>query len=175
MTEDLELEVRMRSRMEAKFADSYLYVFGRTDLASMNPGKMAAHAAHAANVFARHMDIIRELVPGWVGDVQYAAYQTWALSAQLNWDTHSRMPDRELYLVDQFFGTTICLAGTLREIVSAVRLAAETGFPARLILDPTYPVRDGEVTHLIPVTTSGYVFGNKAALSAILGDFSLYP
>lgn len=113
-----------------------LYILMRTDMESMNPGKAMAQAAHAANAFVRDTD-------------RPEAYTVNIQAAVEDWEEST----------DQGFGTTITLAvpdeKTLREIVGE---AQSIELPAGVIHDPTYPIRDGAVTHLIPIDTCGYVF-----------------
>jgi len=112
--------------------DSRLYILMRTDLASMNPGKGMAQAAHAANA----------MIHDWQGDEDVD-----------NWQAQT----------SQGFGTTITLAvPTEGALVDMVAIADALGYPAALVHDPSYPVRDGEVTHLLPIDTCGYVFVRDA-------------
>jgi len=108
-----------------------LYILMRTDMDSMNAGKGMAQAAHAANTFAVEAG----------EDETNDAFFMWQCQTQ------------------QSFGTTIVLgvdnAGQMKDIVEAAR---EEGFHASVIHDPSYPVRDGKVTHLIPVDTCAFVF-----------------
>jgi peptidyl-tRNA hydrolase len=111
-----------------------LYILMRTDMASMNPGKAMAQAAHAANAFGRSIQPL-EMVEHW-----------WGESSNGNgWSGR--------------FGTTIVLAvdseTALHDAISEAHL---DGFPAEFILDNTYPLRDGKCLHLIPVVTCGYVY-----------------
>jgi peptidyl-tRNA hydrolase len=63
------------------------------------------------------------------------------------------------WLCSQGFGTTIVLAvDSERELVEIINSAIEDGFPANVIVDTTYPLKDGATTHYFPVTTCGYVF-----------------
>ncbi len=107
-----------------------LYILMRTDLDSMNPGKGMAQAAHAANAFMKdHGDVTVPGVEEWVNETP------------------------------QGFGTTITLAvPDAKTLEDTVALAKVYGFPADVIHDPTYPVRDGGVVHLLPLDTCGYVF-----------------
>lgn len=41
--------------------------------------------------------------------------------------------------------------------------------------DPTYPIRDGEVTHTVPLNTCAFVFGTKAECENVCRDFELHP
>ena len=69
---------------------------------------------------------------------------------------------------DQGFGTVLTLdagdIGKVREIVDA---AFKHGFPAGIVHDPSYPVRDGAVTHLIPLDTCGWVFAPTGAFGPL--------
>lgn len=113
-----------------------LYILMRTDMASMNPGKAMAQAAHAANAFIR--------------DVQRPeAYSVFIHAAVEEWEESTH----------QGFGTTITLAvPSEREMDEIVHAAAEANLPAAAVHDPTYPLRDGAVTHLLPINTCAYVF-----------------
>lgn len=112
-----------------------LYILARTDLTSMNPGKMAAQACHAANAFIGKYHIFN-------GEGLYN-------DGVLDW----------IHSTPQYFGTTIVLDAknltTIQDIVSRYQNA---DMPADIVLDPSYPVRDGSVTHLLPLETCGYVF-----------------
>lgn len=118
-------------------AEPALYILMRTDMASMNAGKAMAQAAHAANAF-----IHTSAMQFPEGDHQdYADISAWQ------------------HQTAQGFGVTLTLAvPTEKEMKEAVWAAIEDGFIADTVHDPTYPVRDGEVTHLLPVDTCAYVF-----------------
>ena len=114
--------------------DSRLYILMRTDMASMNPGKGMAQAAHAANAFVHDWGESSEYVSGW----------------------QKQTP--------QGFGTTITLAvPNEAAMIDMIAIADALGYPASIIHDPSYPVRDGEVTHLIPIDTCGYIFVEDAS------------
>lgn len=122
----------------------YLYILMRSDLDSLNPGKMVAQGAHAANQFVHEVDTLNDPL-----------FQQWETST----------PDG--------FGVTICLDVTGRELPTVVEFAKKAGFTAGVTHDPSYPLRDGDVTHLLPLDTCGYVFGDKDELRALLGQFGL--
>ena len=127
----------------------FLYVFMRTDMQSMNPGKAVAHGAHAANQFdVAIKDVSNE-------DLQ-AGYDAWVKSGT-------------------FFGTTITLGVNEEQLHRHVASIADLGSSvvAGVVMDPTYPVRDGQVTHLIPVNTCGFAFGPMSALKALTTELSL--
>lgn len=136
--------------------DPRLYILMRTDLDSMNAGKAMAQAAHAANAFV--VDVARVVTtPDTFFNV--AGFKEWAAQT------------------DQGFGTTITLAASDEEQLNkAVASAKRHGLVADLILDPTYPVRDGHVTHLVPVITCAYVFVPDTRLCPdYIAGFSLHP
>ncbi|QJA42960.1 hypothetical protein [Phaeobacter phage MD18] len=113
-----------------------LYILMRTDMASMNPGKAMAQAAHAANAFIRDVE-------------RPEAYSAFIHAAVEEWEGSTH----------QGFGTTITLAvPSEREMDEIVRAATEENYPAAVVHDPTYPLRDGAVTHLLPINTCAYVF-----------------
>lgn len=119
-----------------RVSEPTLYILMRTDMDSMNPGKAMAQAAHAANAFIR--DAARP-----------EAYSVFIHAAVEEWEEST----------DQGFGTTITLAvSSEREMDEIVNAAAEENLPAAVIHDPTYPLRDGAVTHLLPINTCAYVF-----------------
>lgn len=57
------------------------------------------------------------------------------------------------------FGTTIVLGvPTQKELIEVIQGAVEDGFDGGLITDSSYPIRDGLVTHHLPLMTCGYAF-----------------
>ena len=135
--------------------DPRLYIIVRTDMASMNAGKGMAQAAHAANAFEFDMEAN-------AGELTKDMRTAWA-----NWGASTL----------QGFGTTIVVAAIdEREMTEAVEQAVSLGFPAEVIHDPTYPVTDGRVTHLIPVNTCAYVFvPNPDKPPRLLARLPLHP
>lgn len=127
--------------------DDRLYILMRTDMASMNPGKSVAQGCHAATKFI--FDTI----------------------GKTKWN------DRMMtWRGKRGFGTKICLGISSQEHLEfLVNEAKSHKFPSGLILDLTYPLRDGDTTHLIPVVTCGYIFGSATELDDILGDKQLMP
>ena len=138
-----------KAKKELNVGPHYLYVLMRTDLASMNPGKAVAHGAHAANQFDEAMKTIKnaELLQG---------YEDWKESAG-------------------YFGTTITLGVNAAQLEAHVKAVAAEGthVVAGLVFDPTYPLRDGDFTHFIPLTTCGFVFGPVSVLKPLLADLDL--
>lgn len=127
----------------------FLYILMRTDLASMNPGKAVAHGAHAANQFDAAMKHVSD-------PMLLAGYEDWINSAG-------------------FFGTTFTLSVNEATLFAAVNGCASLGsmVTAGTVFDPTYPLRDGAFCHFIPLTTCGYVFGQKSLLNQFLGNLEL--
>ena len=110
--------------MDAK-PDLAVYVLARTDLPSMNPGKMAAQVHHAGtqmtSKFAEHPVVQNYL--------------------QLGCDQGA-----------DHFNTTLVLGATQNDIFNA-RLTAEfAGYPNGIVVDPSYPfiVPNEELANLIP-------------------------
>lgn len=102
-----------------------VYVLVRTDLPSMNPGKMAAQVHHAGvQMMAKHGH--RWLVQEYVkeGLAQGAVY----------------------------FNTTIVLSACINSINSALHKAAPTDLVFDFVRDPSYPfiVESEEIANLIP-------------------------
>lgn len=121
-----------------------LYILMRTDLDSLNAGKAMAQAAHAANQFVFEND----------GDEDV-----------FRWTQET----------NQGFGTTIVLAVSGEdELDSYVLLAQSDGFYAGVTHDPSYPIRDGNVIHTIPLNTCGYVFSPNGSIP-FLQRLSLHP
>jgi peptidyl-tRNA hydrolase len=144
----IRLLIRESAKVMVKMADDYqvLYILCRTDMESLrNPGLLAAQACHAANA-AVHECATHE---------HRAAMSFWQLETS------------------QGFGTTITLDVDYQTMKDVVAIAKKNESHAGIILDPTYPLRDGAYTHLIPVETCGYVFGSKNELEWILKDLSL--
>jgi hypothetical protein len=104
----------------------------------MNPGKAMAQASHAANAMVHSVrksksKPLRNLLDEWENETS------------------------------QGFGTCIVLECTsmdkMEEVVSALRDG--TYCSAGIVHDPSYPLRDGKRTHLIPLDTCAWVFARK--------------
>jgi len=140
----------------------FLYILMRTDLESMNPGKAVAQGAHAANQFTHEADALKYSVKDLR---QHTFNEKRQIGMYDYWKTRT----------GDGFGTTICLGvneDQLRRVVGAGRTA---GMLASVTHDPTYPLRDGDVTHFLPLDTCGYIFGDKNELQILLGQFNLMP
>lgn len=124
-----------------------LFVLMRKDLASMVPGKACAQAAHAAN-------------------------QCVALIDRSN-ITHISLHEEWIAQTEHGFGTTIVLGVNERQMRDKIGLALDLGLHAGIVHDPSYPIRDGEITHAIPLDTCGYVLALKEQVSKLFCDLEL--
>lgn len=157
-----------------------LYILGvnKNDLASMNPGKFAAQACHAAQVFANKC--MTEKFP-----------------------LYSQWKDQTDGLG---YGTVIALSCSQQQLLDIKRKFFEIRGPKgycefQTIVDPTYPfiVEDREVARMLveadckfkivkqlddgrflmtrPEVTCGYLFGysENPDIKALVGHLNLYP
>ncbi len=127
------------------------YVIMRTDLASLNPGKAMAQAHHNYGALKRAARTRNDKE---------------LLQQYLQWQKIS----------DQDFGTVITLGGNEEEINDALAYADRINAPvlSGWVWDDTYPLRDGDVTHLIRLNTNAFVFGTKLRCEDIVGRFELH-
>jgi peptidyl-tRNA hydrolase len=139
--------------MTEKDNDFVLYILMRTDLDSMNPGKAIAQGTHAANAF-----IEEHLRDSGKLEIE-ASIRDWRKQTT------------------QGFGTVITLGVCEAQMTKAVLFAKEQGIRAGIVHDPSYPIRDGQVMHKIPLDTCGYIFGSHSdpKVRAIVGAFNLHP
>jgi hypothetical protein len=141
--------------------DPYLYILMRSDLDSLNPGKMVAQGAHAANQFTYRVEAFQEAVD--LDGNNPNAKQQYVVNLFAQWKTST--PDG--------FGVTICLDVSGDQLPLVVDAANNFRCIAGVTHDPSYPLLDGRVIHSIPLDTCGYVFGDKADLRILLGQFDL--
>lgn len=154
--------------MENEFEYPVLYILMRTDLESMNPGKAVAQGAHAANQFVHMVENYRDVISSTVTDGRPA-------DSNISTYLQIKMYDYWSTRTSDGFGTTICLSvddDVLHQLVPATR---SMGMIAGITHDPSYPIRDGGVTHFIPLDSCGYIFGEKEDLSILLRQFNLMP
>lgn len=141
-----------------------LYILARNDLASMNPGKLAAQASHASNAFVHHFHAFAQEQNSKAKTPLFEECS----KAFYNWE-HS---------TSQGFGTVIVLEGKMREINLSVKTLINMNYIAGIIHDPTYPILDGEVVHHVPLDTCGYVFipdiDTSLEAKLILNKYPLY-
>lgn len=113
-------------------AKERLYILMRTDMESMNPGKGMAQASHASNAFVKKSFDVGEDISDWTNQT------------------------------NQGFGTVIVLdGGSINDIRHTIEILDQNGYICDMLLDPTYPLIDGSVVHLIPVETCAYVYVNE--------------
>jgi peptidyl-tRNA hydrolase len=127
------------------------YILMRSDMDSMNPGKACAQAAHAQ----RHAD--QFILESKEGESFRKDYKSWCKETE------------------QGFGSTICLEVDGERLNSVTEFLTQSGFPCGKVHDPTYPLVDGSVLHLLSLDTCGWVFGDKDELKPILQQFNLLP
>lgn len=147
--------------------NSVLYILLRNDLASMNFGKGAAQASHASNDFVEYMKCrMLETDEGLECERSCNRWQGF-------------VDDNGNYISTGLgFGTVLVLAVNGKTMYERVALAMELGLHANVINDPTYPLRDGEVTHYIPLDTCAWIFfddKNDHRNAIVVGDLSLHP
>jgi len=134
--------------------DPVLYILMRSDMASLNPGKAMAQAAHAAN------QMVYEAFSGKANSKTISAVEKWQKQAN-------------------GFGTTIVLdvggEYDLQTLMVQFDMSSNNSdFFYNITVDPEYPLVDGEFIHQIPnVPTCGYVF-SPAGRCVELDHLELY-
>lgn len=143
--------------------DFVLYILMRKDMASLNhTGKAIAQAAHAANHAAES-----------IGANEFG---TSVMAQFAKWQKQS----------SQGFGTTLVMGRYHSRYVSdkpliiqvirkTVVQATQMGFAAAVVIDPSYPLQDGDTLHNFPCETCGWVFGSKESLSVVMWPYLLHP
>ena len=141
-----------------------LYIFLRSDLESLTPGKAAAQVAHAASQHAW-----RAANNDRAGN---DAYGDWIDRGR---ELGSGRLDRDA----EDFGTTLVLDGGtffptadpgLIDLVLSAKLNG-------CVRDPTYPIRDGRVTHHLDLITCYWAFDDlekNLEFATRVKDFRLY-
>lgn len=158
----------------------YLYVIVRDDMDSLNesPGKQGAQISHATSqvheIFAE-MSIRHEVYNALGHNLKDSKGPT-------SYNIGPTLTTKEVRQSSEFnewkegtgsFGATIVLEASIGDIREAVDMFGRAGIVSGITHDPTYPLRDGQTTHLIPLDTCGWAFGRKSQLSAVLGQFPL--
>ena len=131
--------------------DPVLYILMRNDLDSLNPGKAMAQASHAYGAF---LDKARD----------FPRY----LDLVLAWQRQT----------PQLFGTTIVLEageGEIKWVFDKLAVSRPYSLLAGWVHDPTYPLRDGLVTHILPLNTCAFVFGEREKAASLLEHLELHP
>jgi len=144
-----------------------LFVIMRTDLASMNSGKAMSQACHAGNALETHFDATMQIAAVSSNESDREDAKTLS-NAFYEWKRQT----------PQGFGTTITLGASMTKIKTDIEWLRRNGFLAAIVHDPTYPLRDGDATHLIPLDTCAYVFApdkDDEYLRIILDTYELHP
>lgn len=119
-----------------------LYILMRNDIASMNSGKAMAQASHASNAFIHQTD-------GYIRSFVDRGVMIEDLNRYVNeWQNETRYG----------FGTVLVLEGRMSEFKPIVRTFQALDYMADVIIDPTYPIVDGEIVHHVDLETCAYVF-----------------
>ena len=123
------------------------YVIFRGDMKSLTPLKACAQAVHASDLLNLHM---KDYPTGLLTKYYYEN------SSELG------------------FQTTICMEAPNWEMISnfMFRLnSIEEHLISLTVHDPTYPVPDGGITHLIPLHTCLIVYGQESVIRPITEEF----
>lgn len=110
------------------------YLLMRTDLASLNAGKGMAQAHHAGT----HL-LYRSLKDKW-SDADKHMLTVWLEQGN-------------------GFGTVFTLGAEETEIKDALAIAKSHKMIFGTVRDPSYPLRDGGVTHSLSLETCAYILG----------------
>lgn len=173
----------------------YLYLIMRGDMPSMNPGKLAAQAAHGASMFHERARNFKDTLPPDT-TAEELGYKHWFVGYS-NWVASAKD-----------FGTTIVLTATKDEIFnvrgsySFASVAQDTNdFVCDTIVDPSYPftmeteiynylnrsdfasemfqnasdLGNGRTFATRNEMTGFWIFGDKEALAPYIGHLKLYP
>lgn len=120
-----------------------LVVLMRSDMASMNPGKGMAQSNHAGSAFADYMEKNYSLDVSIATDAVpfFNMYESWK------------------HQTEQGFGTVSVRDGMDEyTLVDEVSVAQGYGVPAQTIVDPSYPIKDGDMIHHIEIITCAFIF-----------------
>lgn len=132
-----------------------LYILMRNDLDSLSSGKAMAQASHASNAFVHQAEKLAFSNEEVLGSLEEWRGET-----------------------TQGFGTVIVLGGSMNDIVDTIDMM-QKDYICEIVHDPTYPIKDGDVTHLIPLNTCAYVFVpyriEDMKAKTIISKFELHP
>lgn len=148
------------------------YILMRNDVASLTVGRQMAQASHAASAIASRM----ERLGRQISESRNIAYECWLDWVRSTKQTSIVSPNN----YSQGFGTTIVLSVSEKEMRHTITVALmarsqEKSFTAGIITDPTYAVKDGDITHIVSLDTCGYILGDRdsEALKLLTQDFKL--
>lgn len=105
-----------------------LYIFMRSDMDSMTRGRACAQAAHAANQFAKYVNINNE------------AYRAW-YNAGNGFGT--------TIVLDVGKADIGAIYTDIEDVLNEQYQLHLNGYHIGMVHDDTYPVKDGSVTHLV--------------------------
>ena len=164
-----------------------LYILVRTDLDSLNPGKLGAQTSHASNAFLHQWKRLCENMDD--AGANYTGFEPIV-------NTHELINDWQNQ-TNQGFGTVLTLAATMSQMQFTVGAAERGGLLSGMVMDDTYPilvarelgeflkatypdglvVGDGGRYVTIPLEACAYVFADKndPYTSMLLGGYKLHP
>lgn len=137
-------------------ANERLYVAVRRDLASMTPGKAQAHSGHAANAAVHH--VLRDETMGKPFIDRWAGYGGFGTQINLN-----------IPWVD------------FTDIIFDMRKGMRKGLSHRghlnggIILDPSYPYKDGSISLTRPEHTAIWIMCDSYSQSFVDEHLGKYP
>jgi hypothetical protein len=135
-----------------------LYIFLRSDLESLSPGKASAQCAHAATQHALFYSGSEEFNE-WAGD---RGFGTTIVLDGGSFD----VPELDMYLDVENDDFVIESNGELIDL------------RASMVTDTSYPIRDGKITHEVNINTCYWIFVDPDDLTEIqrnwLKSFKLY-
>ena len=139
-----------------------LYILMRNDLSSLTSGKAMAQASHASNAFVNQTD-------SYIGSFIQPKLRIEELNKHFHeWQNETRYG----------FGTVLVLEGRMTDFKPVVSMFKALDYMTDVIVDPTYPIVDGEIVHHVSLETCAYVFvPNKETdhtASTLLRKFSLH-
>ncbi len=127
-----------------------LYLFVRNDVPSMTPGRAIAQASHATNAFELHLRMLTQSSLEWAKIME-------------EWRPDPEPAGRALV-----FGCTGRQLDFIEaEINSYMKYTKENfNLLGGTYMDPTYVLKDGDVTHLVPFKSCGWMFA-RAPINTI--------
>lgn len=120
-----------------------LYVFMRNDLPDPSPGKTLAQCNHAGSDFViQAITAMKE--QGLSGELT-TAFEEWINEGGIGGT----------------FGTCVVLSCEYSELLGATQMAEDYSLLSGVIIDPTYPIRNGHEMILAEIVTCGWAFNRK--------------
>lgn len=126
---------------DSKEEDVALYLLMRSDMKSLNPGKACAQAHHAGT------KVMCDYYKGYQKLHEESLVERWMVNKC-------------------GFSTVIVLSvDSLEELEYLIKSADNMKHLSGKILDPTYPIKDGEFIHKIPVVSCGYIIAPRSEVN----------